>query len=396
MKSFDVVVIGAGAIGTSVAYHLAKKGLEVAIIERGDFASGTSSGCDASALICDKKPGIDTKLGYESIKLYEKYSKEFSYDFEFQQRGSLYVCETEQELEVAEQYARAQADDGYPMWMMDKHEIHQVEPYLAEDLVGGIWTECDSSVTPFLLAFAFIEEGKKLGLKAYHHHTVLDIKLDQKGAVESVITDKGEFKTKKVINCGGAWAPALGEMVGIHIPIEPRKGQILVTERTFKIVNEKIQEFGYMLSKFEDIRYERKVSELVEKHNVAFVIEPTLAENCIIGSCRAFEGYNRKNSIEVMSALAERALRFFPILRDVNIIRSYAGLRPYVIDHLPIVSEVEEVPGYYITAGHEGDGICMAPITGKLMSQVVTGEKTDFNIDKLNFSRYKKSAQTAV
>jgi len=392
MNSFDVVVIGAGAIGTSVAYHLAKKGLEVAILERGDFASGTSSGCDASALICDKKPGIDTKLGFESIELYKKYAQEFSYDFEFQQRGSLYVCETEQELEVARGYAKAQADDGYPMWMMDQKEIHEAEPHLAKDLIGGIWTDCDSSVTPFLVAFAFIDEGKKLGLKAFHHCTVQNIKLDPKGEVEGVITDKGEFKTKKVINCGGAWSPFLGNMVGIDIPIQPRKGQILVTERTFHVVSEKIQEFGYMLSKFEDINYERKVSELVEKHNVAFVIEPTKAQNYMIGSCRAFEGYDRKNSIEVISALAERALRFFPILRDVNIIRSYAGLRPYVIDHLPIVSEVDEVPGYYIAAGHEGDGICMAPITGKLMSQIVAGEKTDFDIDKLKFSRFKTEA----
>ncbi len=395
MKSFDVVVIGGGAIGTSVAYHLAEKGFQTAIIEREDFASGTSSGCDASALICDKKPGVDTKLGYESIELYKKYSQKFSYDFEFEQRGSLYVCETDQELEVAEQYAKAQADDGYPMWMMDRHEIHQAEPYLAEDLVGGIWTGCDSSVTPFLVAFAFIEEGKKLGLKAFPYHTVQSIKRDNKGAVESVVTDKGEFKTKMVINCGGVWAPELGKMVGIDIPIQPRKGQIIVTEKTFKIVSEKIQEFGYMLSKFEDVKYERKVSELVEKHNVAFVIEPTLAKTCIIGSCRAFEGFNRKNSIEVMSALAERALRFFPVLRDVNVIRAYAGLRPYVIDHLPIVSPVDEVPGYYIAAGHEGDGICMAPITGKLMSQIAAGEKTDFDISKLNFSRFKKAADAA-
>lgn len=389
MKSFDVVVMGAGAIGSSVAYHLAKKGLDVAIVERGDYASGTSSGCDASALICDKKPGIDTKLGYESIKLYKKYAKEFSYNFEFQQRGSLYVCETDQELEVARQYAKEQADDGYPMWMMDKQEIHDAEPYLAKDLVGGIWTDCDSSVTPYLITFAFISEGKKLGLKAYHHHTVQDIKLNEKGAVESVITDKGEFKTKKVINCAGVWAPSLGKMVGIDIPIKPRKGEILITEKTTKVVNEKIQEFGYMMSKFEDINYERKVSKLVEKHNVAFVIEPTLADNLIIGSCRAFQGYNKESNVEVMSALAERAIRFLPILKDVNIIRAYAGLRPYVIDHLPIVSEVEEVPGYYIAAGHEGDGIALSPITGHLMSQIVTGEKTDFDIDKLKFSRYK-------
>jgi sarcosine oxidase subunit beta len=394
MSSYDVVVIGAGAIGASVAYHLAKKGLKTAIFEKGDFASGTSSGCDASALICDKKPGIDTKLGFESIQLYKKYAQEFSYDFEFEQRGSLYVCETDQELEVAAQYAKEQADDGYPMWMMDKREIHQAEPNLAPDLLGGIWTDCDSSVTPFLVCFAFIEEGKKLGLEAFHHCTVQNIKLDAKGAVEGVVTDKGEFKTKKIINCAGPWSPAVGKMVGIDIPIQPRKGQILVTEKTVPVVKEKIQEFGYMLSKFEDIQYERKTSALVEKHNVAFVIEPTPAQTCIIGSCRAFEGYNRKNSIEVISALAERALRFIPILRDVNVIRSYAGLRPYVIDHLPIVSDVDEVPGFYIAAGHEGDGICMSPITGKLMSQIIVGETPEFNIDKLKFSRFKQNANT--
>jgi sarcosine oxidase subunit beta len=392
MNSFDVVVIGGGAIGTSVAYHVAKKGLKTALLERGDFASGTSSGCDASALICDKKPGIDTKMGYESIQLYKQYAEKFSYNFEFEQRGSIYVCETEQELEVASQYAREQANDGYPMWMMDQREIHEKEPYLAGDLIGGIWTDCDASVTPYLVCFAFIEEGKKLGLEAFHHCTVQGIGFDEKGAVKSVITDRGDFKTEKVISCAGPWSPAIGEMVGIDIPIKPRKGQILVTEKTFRIVNEKIQEFGYMLSKFEDINYERNVSKLVEKHNVAFVIEPAVAENCIIGSCRAFEGYNKKNSIEVMSALAERAIRFLPVLRDVNVIRSYAGMRPYVVDHLPVVSEVDEVPGFYIASGHEGDGICLAPITGKLMSQVVVGEPTDFNIDKLKFSRFKENA----
>lgn len=390
MSNYDAIVIGAGVIGSSVAYHLSAKGLKVAVIERGDAASGTSSGCDASALICDKKPGIDTKMGYESIQLYKQYCSKFSYDFEFEQRGSIYVCETEQELEVARQYAKEQIQDGYPMRMMDKYEIQQAEPNLAKDLVGGIWTECDSSVTPMRVAFAFLEEGKKHGLTVYTYEKVVGIKRDENKAVRAVETDRGIYTTKTVINCAGPWAPFVGDMVDIKIPIEPRKGQIIVSEKTTYVVNEKIQEFGYMMSKFEDMQYERKVSELVEKHNVAFVIEPTPHQNCIVGSCRAFEGYDKSSSIEVIQALAERAVRFIPMLKDVNIIRGYAGLRPYVVDHLPIVCEIEQVPGYYVAAGHEGDGICLAPITGKLVSQLVTGEQTEFNIDKLNFSRYKK------
>ncbi|MDO4552434.1 MAG: FAD-dependent oxidoreductase [Bacillota bacterium] len=391
MKSYDAIVIGAGAIGSSVAYHLAKKGMKVAVVERSDLASGTSSGCDASALICDKKPGIDTKLGYESIQLYKKYAQEFSYDFEFHQRGSIYVCESEEELEVARGYAAAEAADGYPMRMMDSYELKEAEPNLAQDLVGGIWTECDSSVTPFRVAFGFIEEGKKLGLEVFPYEEVTEVKMDG-GAVSGVVTTGRELRGKYVVNCCGAWAPFVGKMVGLDIPIKPRKGQILVTEKTDLLVKEKIQEFGYMLSKFEDVKYERKVSRRVEEHNVAFVIEPTPAQNMIIGSNRSFDGYDKRNTPGAMKALAERAIRFIPKIKDVNIIRAYAGLRPYSIDHLPIVSAVEGLPGCFIAAGHEGDGICMAPITGYLMSQVITGETPMFDIDRLRFDRFRDEA----
>lgn len=396
MNSFDVVVIGAGAIGSSVAYHLVKKGFNVALVERGDIADGTSSRCDAVALICDKKPGIDTKMGYASIQVLKDLAKKFSYDFEFRQRGSLYVCETDQELAIAKEYVDQQQADGYAMRMVDPHEMQELEPYLAKDLIGGIWTEPDSSMSPYKLCFAFVEEGKKLGLKVFDRHSVIDIRLNPKGAVKSVVTDKGEIKTKRIINCGGAWAAALGAMVGIDIPIKPRKGVILISEKTFKVVHQKVHEFGYMLSKFEDINFKRNVSELVEKHNVAFAIEPTEADNFLLGGHREFKGYDTSTEIEVMMAIAERGIRFFPVIKDINCIRAYAGVRPYCEDHLPIVSAVEEVPGYYIAAGHEGDGISLSGITGRMMAQIISGEETDFNIDKLNFSRYRnKGAKLA-
>lgn len=389
MSSFDVVVIGAGAVGTSVAYHLTKKGLDVALVEKGDIASGTSSHCDAVALICDKKPGIDTEMGYASIQVFKDLAKEFSYDFEFHQRGSLYVCETDQEYEVAADYVRQQQADGYDMRMVDNYEMQQMEPYLAKDLVGGIWTEPDSSMSPYKLCFAFVEEAKKLGLKVYDYHTVLDVKLDEKGVVESVVTDKCTIKTKRVVNCGGVWARELGKMVGLDIPIFPRKGTILISEKGAKVCSQKVHEFGYMLSKFEDINFKRNVSELVEKHNVAFNIEPTEANNFLLGGNREYKGFDISTEIEVMQAIAERGIRFFPIIKEINMIRAYSGVRPYCVGHLPIVSEVDEIPGYYIAAGHEGDGISLSGITGRTIAQIMTGEDTDFDIDKLKFSRFR-------
>ena len=391
MSRFDVTVIGAGAIGTSVAYHLCEKGLKVALIDRGDVASGSSSHCDAVALICDKSPGLDTQMGDASIRHYKELAEQFSYDFEFDQKGCLYVCETESEYEAASQYAKRQASDGYDMSMVDNKTLCEMEPFLAKDLIGGIWTPGDAAMSPYKVCYAFVAEGKKRGLTVYTYTHIYGIIRDGV-RVTAVDTDQGLIETDAVVNCGGVWAPDIGDMVGIDIPIQPRKGMNLISEKTERICWHKILEFGYMMSKFDDINFKRNVSPLVEEYNVAFNIEYTKSDNVLLGGYRGFRGFDIRSELEAMKAIAERGLRFFPCLKDVNCIRSYAGVRPFVKDHLPIVSAVEEVPGYYIAAGHEGDGICLSPITGKLMAQLVAGEPTDFDIGKLRFSRFREAA----
>lgn len=390
MNAFDVVVIGAGAIGTSVAYQLCTKGYSVALIDHGDIANGSSSHCDAVALICDKKPGIDTQMGAASIALYKELAEKFSYDFEFNQKGCLYVCETESEYEAASRYAKQQHDDGYEMSMVDNKTLCEMEPFLAKDLIGGIWTPGDAAMSPYKVCFAFTEEAKKLGLKVFTYCKINSIKLGEKNQVEAIDTDQGMIYCKNIVNCAGVWAPDIGNMVGIDIPIQPRKGMNLISEKTERIVWHKILEFGYMMSKFEDINFKRNVSPLVEEYNVAFNIEYTESDNILLGGYRGFRGFDICSEVEAMKAIAERGMRFFPCLKNINCIRSYAGVRPYVEDHLPIVSAVEEVPGFYIAAGHEGDGICLSPITGKIMAQVISGEETDFDISKLRFSRFKE------
>ncbi len=391
MEVFDVTVIGAGAIGTSVAYHLCEKGLSVALIDRGDIASGTSSHCDAVALICDKQPGIDTLMGQASIDHFKELADKFEYDFEYDPKGCLYVCETEAEYEEAEKYVAQQAADGYEMRMVDRNELCEMEPFIAKDLVGGIYTPGKSAiaVSPYKVCFAFTQEARKKGLKVFPYCHINRIVLNQNtNAVEAIDTDQGMIYTNKVVNCGGPWAPDLGALVGIEIPIQPRKGMNLVSEQTQRICFHKILEFGYMMSKFDHINFKRNVSPLVEEYNVAFNIEYTRANNLLVGGYRGFRGFDIRTEIEAMKAIAERALRFYPALKDVNCIRSYAGVRPFVKDHLPIVSDVDSVPGYYIAAGHEGDGICFSPITGKLMAQIITGETTDFDISNLDFARF--------
>jgi len=390
MKSYDTVVIGGGVIGTSVAYYLSKKGVKVALVEKNDIASGTSGQCNGGIGMSDKQPGLDSKMTYDSQLLFKELFKEIPYNFEFTQRGSIFIIESEEEFNIAEEYVKKQVEDGYPMRMMDKSEIHNDEPYLAEDIVGGVEIDCDFSLNPMAFAFGLSLEAKRNGAVVFDHTSLIGIRLDKKGTVEAVETDKGPLMTKEVVNCAGVWAPHIGKMVGLDIPIKPRQGQLLVAEKTFPVGKRKIVEFGYMMAKFGNENYKRNVRPELENLGIAFVFEPTLSNNFLIGSSRAFVGFDTHVSIEVMQGLAERAIRFFPVMKDIHVIRAYAGLRPYVEDHIPIISKVDEVPGFYIAAGHEGDGIGLSPLTGKLISQMITGEETILPIDTLSINRFKK------
>lgn len=390
-KTYDVVVIGAGAIGSSVAYHLCKAGYDTALLEKGDIASGSSSHCDAVALICDKLPGIDTTMGQASIDYFGELADQFKYSFEYTPKGCLYVCETEPEFEAASKYCALQNEDGYALKMVDHEKLCDMEPHIATDLYGALYTPPSGSiaVNPYKLCFAFTEEAKKSGLETYTYCDIRKINLHERtNAVESVETNYGTIKTRRIVNCAGAWAPFIGALTGLRIPIEPRKGTNLVSEQTERLCHHKILEYGYMMSKFDSIHFKRKVSPLVEEQNIAFNLEYTNSNNLLLGGNRLFRGYDIRTELETMKAICERALRFYPALSDIKCIRSYSGVRPFVKDHLPIVSDVDQIPGYYIAAGHEGDGICFSPITGRFITQLISHQETDFDIRKLDFARF--------
>jgi glycine/D-amino acid oxidase-like deaminating enzyme len=388
VSSYDVVVIGGGIIGASVTYYLSRENVRVALVEKEDIASGTSSHCDGNVLISDKQPGIDTKMTYISQQLLKELTETLDYDFDYVQRGSLLVIESEEELEVAAHLVEKQVQDGYPMRMLTKDQLLSQEPYFARDIIGGVEIDCDSSINPMALVFALVRHAERNGASVFRHCAVRGITVDTKGEISGVITDNGALTTRCVVNCAGVWAPQICKMVGIDIPIKPRQGQLLVTEPTVQLVKRKVMEFGYLMAKFGVQSYKRDVRPELDELGIALVVEPTLSGNFLIGSSRAFVGFNIATSIEVIRAIAERAMRFFPILKDINVIRTYAGVRPWSPDHFPIISQVKEVPGLYVAAGHEGDGIGLAPLTGKLVTQMIIGEETIVPTDKLSLERF--------
>ncbi|EJS68816.1 FAD-binding oxidoreductase [Bacillus cereus] len=384
VRHCDVLIIGGGIIGCSIAYYTSKYGRDVTIIEKGEFVSGTSSRCDGNILAIDKDPGFDSQMSLVSQKLVTELSEELEHSFEYRAPGSILVCESDEEMEAAQQWVDRQKEVGLPFRMLDRQDIRAESPFFADDLLGGLECATDSTVNPYLLAFSLLAEAKKFGAKAFNHTEVKEMKRNIDGSF-IVETTNGTFTAKQVVNAAGVWAPKIGQMLDVHIPIEPRKGHIIVASRQQHVGSRKVMEFGYLISKFGG---KRKVDALTEKYGVALVFEPTESQNFLIGSSREFVGFHTKINNEVIKCIANRAIRFYPKMADMMVIRSYAGLRPWTEDHLPIISRVEHIPNYFIAAGHEGDGISLAAVTGKVIEELLNEKETIIPIEPLRLSRF--------
>lgn len=381
----DVLIIGGGIIGASISYFLSKSGYDVGLVESKEIASLTSSHCDGNILAIDKTPGFDSQMTLLSQKLIHELSKELILPFEYRRPGSILVCENDEEMQAAEQWVQQQCDYGLDFKMLNKQDIKNESKYFSDHILGGLECTTDSTVNPYMLTYSFVESAKQYGLKVYEYEHVNNVNKDNEMFL--VETTNYYFYANKVVNACGIYAPQIGKMLNIDIPIYPRKGQILVASRNETMGLRKVMEFGYLMSKFEG---ERQVSKEMKDYGIALVFEPTESQNFLIGSSREFKGYDKKVSSKVNRLIAQRAIHFYPKLKDMNLIRTYCGLRPFTEDHLPIVGETD-VEGFYVAAGHEGDGIGLSSITGLFIQQLISGKETEIDISPLSVNRFKEA-----
>ncbi|HWI63661.1 MAG TPA: FAD-dependent oxidoreductase, partial [Symbiobacteriaceae bacterium] len=202
MRASEVVVVGGGIIGCAIAYYVAKAGLEVTVVERGEIGGGTSSHCDGNILAIDKDPGFDSQMGLKSQELMRELARELD-NFEYRAPGSILVCEDEEQLAAAQSWVDRQSALGLPFRMLDRHELKDDSPYFAPDLVGGLECASDATCSPPMLMYALVRKAREYGARFLPFTTVTAIK---PGGVETTV---GTIPARIIINAAGVWAPAL-------------------------------------------------------------------------------------------------------------------------------------------------------------------------------------------
>jgi glycine/D-amino acid oxidase-like deaminating enzyme len=388
--SADVVIIGGGIVGVCCAYYLAQAGVKVHLVEHGCLASGASGACEGNILQWDKPAGIMLQLGMASAALYEALAHELPFDIEYVKKGSILVAERAAELDGAKRLVQTMQSAGIPCKFLTVRELRELEPNLAPDVAGGAVFPDDAQVQPMLAVFAFARAATQTStppsgafaptvLQPFTTATGIEV---SNGEVVAVKTSNGRIPTRIVVDAAGVWSKQVGEWIGVDVPVLPRKGHIVVTEPVANIVQRKMMEAGYTGTVESDTR----------GLAIAAVVESTASGNILLGSSREVVGIDRTVNPDVIRAIVARAIRFFPCLAGIHAMRTYAGLRPFTPDHVPIIGESQRVRGFYIATGHEGTGICFGPITGKLISQLVTGQPTDLPVNELSPARFDHSA----
>ena len=363
----DIVVIGGGAIGTSIAYHLAKRHIDVILVEKDDIASGTSGACDGFIFMQSKKPGVHLQMALESAKLMERLSTELQRDIEYERNGGMIVVKSQEDMPEMRKLVERQRKLGLEVHLLDAPEARKMEPCLSPDIAGATYSPMDAQVNPMSLCFAFAEAAKRMGAEILTDTEVTDISTEN-GKVEGVVTSRGVIGADVVVNAAGVYAPVIGRMVDVNLPIKPRRGQILVTEQVPPLLKRVMICSTYITSKFDPHQAQNSLG-------VGMALEQTRAGSLLIGSTREFVGYNRSVTPEGTRAILEHASALFPVIGELNIIRTFAGLRPYTPDGMPILGKVDGIEGFIMAAGHEGDGIALSPFTGFLIAELIaTGE----------------------
>jgi glycine/D-amino acid oxidase-like deaminating enzyme len=361
----DVVVIGGGIVGAACAYYLAKAGVSVRVLERDFAASGTSRACDGLILYSDKLSEAELALAKASANLWEELASSLDSSFEYLRRGTIVLYESEEGLSAGRQKARDLQAAGVRTEILDGIGLRSLEPNLAADLAGGIFYLDEAQVDSRLATLAMLDAAQILGVSLASGTTVTGIRLDSGGRVCAVKTAQGDVPARVVICAAGVWSSAIARSAGIQLPVQPRKGHILVTGRIPQLIAHPLLEGSYAAS----------VKSSAEEVQVALVAERTAGDTMLLGSSREFAGFDRAVSPTVIQAIAARAVRFLPRLAQTSVMRSYAGLRPWSPDHLPLIGPVDTVPGLYLATGHEGAGVGLAPITGRILAQCIVEGK---------------------
>jgi sarcosine oxidase subunit beta len=369
-KTADVVIIGGGIVGLSIAYYLAlKKAGKIVLFEKGQLGEGSTGRC-VGGIRTQFSTEINIRFSLESLKTFEQFEAEFGIDPEFRRIGYLFLGTSESEIEVFKENIKLQKRFGIPVEFLDSDEIGSRWPYLRmDDVLGGTFCAWDGYAGPNEILSGFARGAKRGGVRIHEGKEVIGISL-ARGKIQSVKTKNEEIFTPVVVNAGGPYAASIGEMVGAKIPVKPLRRQIFITA-SFHLADHPIP--------------------LTIDFSRGWYFRPEGDGLLLSGPLDLESSFNLNTEYEAMAVASENATYRVPVLEKARIVRGWAGLYEISPDHHAILGRVPGVEGFILANGFSGHGFQHSPAVGKVISElIVDGEAGTIDISSLSIDRFEK------
>jgi sarcosine oxidase subunit beta len=383
-------VIGGGVMGLTAAYYLTKAGKSVVLLEKSDIGSGASGSCDDMILLQSKKPGITLDLALESLELFKTLSQELGSDIGFKTMGGMVLIEDEKQLHAMEELVCRQVACGLKVEIIGKDALKKKQPHVADSIIASTFSASDSQVDPLRLMRRLLSKSLGRGLTVLRQTVPLSI---QKKGYWQIELPGGVLESETVLIAAGAWSAEVGNLAGVSLPVEPRRGQLAITERVPATGETNVWTAAYIASKLDKSLMPNK-GEYAKQIGLGFSYTRSADGNYLIGSTRENAGFDKSTSQRAISMIVKQAKTYFPLLTNVSVIRTMAGFRPATPDGDSIVGAVDGHDGLFVATGHEGDGIALSPVTGKAVAEMICGRFHDSRYEQLNLRRFSKMENT--
>ena len=369
-RTADVVIVGGGIVGLSIAYYLAlKRAGRIVLFEKGQLGEGSTSRC-VGGIRTQFSTEINIRFSLESLETFEQFKEEFGVNPEFRRIGYLFLGTSDWEMEAFKENIKLQKKFNIPVEFLDPYDIKSRWPYLRmDDVLGGTFCAWDGYAGPNEILSGFASGAKRGGVRIHEGMEVMGIST-AKGKVHSVKTKNEEISTPVVVNAGGPYAASVGEMAGLQIPVKPLRRQIFVTA-PFHLTDHPIP----LTIDFHRGWYFRQEGDGL----------------LLSGPLDLEPSFNLNTEYEAMAETSENAMYRVPVLEKARIARGWAGLYEISPDHHAILGRVPGVEGLILANGFSGHGFQHSPAVGKVISElIVDGAAATIDISSLSVERFER------
>lgn len=359
-RSVDVVIIGAGIVGSACADAFSREGFRITVLESATAGSGATAAGMGHIVVMDDSEAQFALTRYSS-ELWQKLAAELPKEAEYERRGTLWVAAGEAEMAAVHDKAEYHRQRGVGVEILSQHDLRHAEPNLREDLVGGLLVPDDAVLYAPVAAAWLLERATARGAVVRYGANVTKV---SSHAVQ--LTGGEEIPADFVVCATGASATALFP----SLPLRPRKGHLAITDRYPGFLRHQIVELGYLQSAHGD-----------SNESVAFNVQPRATGQVLIGSSRQYGEQGPQIDAPILRRMLARAIEFMPRLGALSVLRTWTGFRAATEDKLPLLGPAPGFSNVLLATGHEGLGITTSTGSAALLTDLIAGRKTAIPID---------------